>query len=476
MGRKYLTDGRIIAYEDQDEKIARFIHLLLTDSGSVERWVRGEGPSIDDFTHTWDKRILEYVRMHWEREGVRERENGVLSLHALKRYAESDALKKMDVISIEGRCATYRNVYAGVKACEYSALSDAITHAANERRLTEALKRYQKSPTPESMSRFITDLTRLGDVRARDTGKPVLRRLNTVRMQRVEWLWPKRIAIGKLSCVAGEGGYGKSQITCDIAARVTTGAEWPCGEGVAPLGDVLIITGEDGEADTVVPRLAAAGADVSRCVSLDIGGVDASGNRIERPFSLDDLGTLERALAEMPECKLIVIDPIGSFYGGADAHKESEVRAILTPLAKLAEKAGVAVLLVAHFNKSKGGRASTRVAGSAALRNQCRALYVVTGRKSEPTRYFLPDKNNLGPDSTGFTYSIDPVTLRDHDDTGERIDVDTSRIIWATTTTAQTADELLAELDGAADTTKTEHVKRATLQREGCRRGGRCYA
>jgi hypothetical protein len=80
----------------------------------------------------------------------------------------------------------------------------------------------------------------------------------------VEWLWPGRIALGKLTLIAGEAGLGKSQVSIAMAAAVTTGGEWPCSEGRAPQGHVVILSAEDGAADTVVPRLMAAGADLHR--------------------------------------------------------------------------------------------------------------------------------------------------------------------------------------------------------------------
>src|SRR5437764_14538279 len=74
----------------------------------------------------------------------------------------------------------------------------------------------------------------------------------------VQWLWPGRIAIGKQTLIAGEAGLGKSQIGIAVAAAVTTGGPWPCGEGRAPLGNVIGLSPEDDPADTTVPRLLAA--------------------------------------------------------------------------------------------------------------------------------------------------------------------------------------------------------------------------
>src|SRR5215831_6341191 len=75
-----------------------------------------------------------------------------------------------------------------------------------------------------------------------------------VTPQQVEWLWPGRVALGKLTLIAGEAGLGKSQLSIAMAASVTTGGDWPCREGQAPIGNTIILSAEDGAVDTVVPR------------------------------------------------------------------------------------------------------------------------------------------------------------------------------------------------------------------------------
>jgi hypothetical protein len=55
--------------------------------------------------------------------------------------------------------------------------------------------------------------------------------------ERVEWLWPGRLAIGKHSLLAGEAGLGKSQITISMAAAVTTAGPWPSVNWALPVRD-----------------------------------------------------------------------------------------------------------------------------------------------------------------------------------------------------------------------------------------------
>src|SRR5262249_32141174 len=122
----------------------------------------------------------------------------------------------------------------------------------------------------------------------------------------VEWLWPGRVAIGKQTLIAGEPGLGKSQIAIAMAAAVTTGGDWPCGEGRAPLANVFILRAEDGLADTVVPRLMAAGADLER-VRLIAAVVDPNGRR---SLNLQgDLALLEEEIARVGDVRLVAACP-----------------------------------------------------------------------------------------------------------------------------------------------------------------------
>jgi putative DNA primase/helicase len=98
----------------------------------------------------------------------------------------------------------------------------------------------------------------------RATAALVSRCAADIAPEKIEWLWPGRLARGKHTCIAGEPGTGKSQLSVAIIAAITTGGDWPCGEGRAPIGNVIILSAEDGAADTIIPRLLAAGADRRR--------------------------------------------------------------------------------------------------------------------------------------------------------------------------------------------------------------------
>src|SRR5829696_8789356 len=94
--------------------------------------------------------------------------------------------------------------------------------------------------------------------------------LNAVTADHVRWLWPARIPIGKLTLLDGDPGLGKSAIMLDVAARITRATPLPDGSRPdfdGPAGVVLLCS-EDGLADTIIPRLQVAGADLDRVIAL----------------------------------------------------------------------------------------------------------------------------------------------------------------------------------------------------------------
>ena len=104
---------------------------------------------------------------------------------------------------------------------------------------------------------------------ANGQSKPRAKRLvikcaSEIDIEPVEWLWPGRLAVGKTTLVGGDPGLGKSQLSSFIAATLSTHGRWPCDEGRAPQKNTIILCAEDGAADTIVPRLVAAGADRSK--------------------------------------------------------------------------------------------------------------------------------------------------------------------------------------------------------------------
>jgi AAA domain len=261
--------------------------------------------------------------------------------------------------------------------------------------------------------------------------------------EKIEWLWLGRVARGKHTCIAGEPGTGKSQLTIAIIAIVTTGGEWPCAEGRAPLGSVIILSAEDGAADTIVPRLLAAGADLGR-VHVVSSVRDADGRR--RALNLQhDLDLLERKVAEIGDVALVIVDPVSSYLGKTDSHKNSEVRGVLEPLSEMAERTRVAILSVTHFSKagaSNTTKALHRFIGSIAFTGAPRAAFAVIEDAADANRrLFLHAKNNLAQAPQGLAFRLEQCLVGNG--------ILASRIFWDAEPVAITANEALAaELGG----------------------------
>lgn len=241
-----------------------------------------------------------------------------------------------------------------------------------------------------------------------ETSGPVLRCLADIEPREVQWLWPDRVPLGRITLLVGRPGEGKSFLTTDMASRVSTGRGWPDGSA-CPDGSVILVSAEDDPADTIRPRLDAHGADVRRVHLLATVRKRGEGGRlVEAMFTLEDLPALETALMRHDDCRLIVIDPIGSFIGGrTDAHRDNEVRGILAPVAQLAERYGPAVLIVAHRRKSAGTIADDLAIGSRAFTGIARAVWHLSrDPNNKNRRLLLSGKNNLAPEGTGLAFDI----------------------------------------------------------------------
>ncbi len=223
--------------------------------------------------------------------------------------------------------------------------------------------------------------------------------------QPMQWLWPHWLALGKFHLLAGAPGQGKTTIAMGLAATVTTGGCWPDGTRCAS-GNVLIWSGEDDYTDTLLPRLMAAGADRSRVYFVDGMRV---GNA-QRPFDpATDTRTLQQAIEQIGDVRLIIIDPVSTAVAG-DSHKNTEVRRGLQPLVDLATAINAALLGITHLSKGgQGGDPAQRVIGSIAFTAVARVVLVAARAKSDDgsdKRILARGKSNIGPDNGGFEYQL----------------------------------------------------------------------
>ena len=305
-------------------------------------------------------------------------------------------------------------------------------------RLAEVAPKVATTPEdvqPKTQDTFGTG----GHLRA---GEVILQPLSEIEAKPISWLWPGRIARGKPTMIAGHPGLGKSQTTASLAAIVTTGGQWPVDRTTCEIGNVIILSAEDDPADTIRPRLEAAGADITRVhiIKSVFDNYDSAGDEVHRSFNLKiDTRRLEEAIAETGDVALVVIDPVSAYLGNGDSHNNSEMRGLLAPLSEMASRQNVAIVLVSHLNK--GGVATEalmRVTGSLAFVAAARAAFIVAkDPQDEARRLFIPAKNNIAQDIGGLAFRIEGCSIGNG--------IETSRVMWEAAPVNVTADEILRQ-------------------------------
>jgi hypothetical protein len=223
------------------------------------------------------------------------------------------------------------------------------------------------------------------------------------------WLWKDRIPIGKLTILDGHPGLGKSLVTIFVAAQVTNGQDMP--DGSKPVqGSVIFISLEDDASDTIRPRLEAAGADLTKCLDLStVRYLDqGTGEPQEYPFSIPrDIAVLEAEISRIGAV-LVIIDPLMAVLDPLlKARDDQDVRQALTPLARLAENTGAAILIVRHLNKGSSDNALLRGAGSMGIIGAARSGMMIAEDPDDANRRILAmTKNNLRKRADNLVYAI----------------------------------------------------------------------
>ena len=232
---------------------------------------------------------------------------------------------------------------------------------------------------------------------ARPAAGPMLLCMEDVEPEQVGWIWNPYIPKGKLTLVEGDPGVGKSWVVLAIASALSSGGRLP---GREPLeaANILLMTAEDGLADTVRPRLDKLGADPSRIFA------------VEGPVALDGEGLrlIESYIAaKNPE--VVVIDPLVAYMGAKiDLHKANDIRSLTAPLAHLAERYGCAIIGVRHLTKGTSSKAIYRGVGSIDLTASARSVLLAgCDPDDKTTRALVHLKSNIAQMGEAVGYRID---------------------------------------------------------------------
>lgn len=280
----------------------------------------------------------------------------------------------------------------------------------------------------------------------------VLTDLATVRPRPVRWLWRHRIPLGAPTLLAGKPKLGKSTLAYELAAQITTGSL--DGDLDGKPANVLVVTFEDLIAETVVPRLLAAGADLARVKTIEVER-DGERDLVSLP---DDVARLEEAVAQN-HTRLLVIDPLmAALTGETNSHRDSEVRRVLGPVAKLAEQNDLAVLTIAHLNKGTGADLIGRIGGSVGFTGAARSLLVFGADPSDPDGEegpgrVLAQRGNLAKRAPSLAYRIESRVV----DGTDSEPIETSRLICLGESEAR-ADELLAAVSTSEERSERDEA------------------
>lgn len=277
----------------------------------------------------------------------------------------------------------------------------------------------------------------IGDVFGPHDNAVNLMRADQITPEPISWLWDGWLARGKMVLKAGSPGTGKTTLAMDMAATVTTGGNWPDGT-TSERGSVVVWSGEDDPADTLIPRLLAGAADLSRVHFV----VDAIGPDGPRPFDpARDMPLLLQQVERLGDVCLIIVNPIVSAVAG-DSHKNAEVRRGLQPLVDLAAKIGACLIGITHFTKGTGGRDTTeRVTGSLAFAALARVVIATAKDAQAGDSIITRSKSNIGPDGGGFRYHLEQVDIAMHPG------LSASRVVWGEAVEGN-ARELITEMEG----------------------------
>ncbi len=223
-----------------------------------------------------------------------------------------------------------------------------------------------------------------------------LRCMANVKAEKVNWLWKPYIPRGKVTLVEGDPGIGKSWVSLAIATGVTLGAGIP-GQELTEPSNVVIASAEDGLGDTIRPRLDTMSADVNRIFAID------------GALTLDENGfTLLESYLVRKHPALLIIDPLVAYLGaGVDIHRANETRAVMSQLARLAEKFDVAILAVRHLTKGGMSKAIYRGLGSIDFTAACRSVLLAGCDSENPqNRALVHIKSNLAMAGPAIGYEL----------------------------------------------------------------------
>jgi len=236
-------------------------------------------------------------------------------------------------------------------------------------------------------------------------------RASDIQEELLEWLWPLRIPLGKITWLAGKPDCGKSVALTDIIARVSSGKDFPDGrKNEWGSRKVLLGCTEDGLGDTVKPRLIAADANLDNVIVLDNDaiGTQTGDTQKQRMLRLkDDIKLLKATLKANPDIILVALDPITGYFGDVDTNKDKDIRPVMDQLIKACDEMRVTFIAVMHLNKRSDVDAIHKILGASSVAGGARTAWGFSrDLEDDELCHMARIKNNLSKDRTGLDYKI----------------------------------------------------------------------
>jgi putative DNA primase/helicase len=289
----------------------------------------------------------------------------------------------------------------------------------------------------------------------------IIDNIKDVKEKEIIWIWKNVISRNKITLIAGEPGVGKSQLLLYIASIVSNGGKFHYASQPIEAAKVLLICGEDNVDDTIKPRLMALNANLDNVKHVrGIRKFDSRGNEYFDAICLiDNLVELESEIKDKGY-GLIIVDPISVYLNSVDENKNKEIRSALAQLTALIERTNTSLIINSHFSKPSSSGSSksaiNRIMGSIGTVAAARVVWGVMKDPEEPKRrLFIPIKNNIGDDSSGFVYTIKQCIVSEK--------IATSRIEWLPEKVEKTANEIMNQSNENRTAPQTEKAKEFLL-------------
>lgn len=337
-----------------------------------------------------------------------------------------------------------------------------VREAARNRKLAHL---FERAVDPAEWPALLPQIKAVLDEEPTDTGTDelIVIRGDQVSEKPLRYSWKPYLPVGKLVHVGGVSSQAKSPMTVDLAARISTGADWPDGtKNTQGPKSIIMLNVEDDYQDTILPRFRLAGGDKSKLHYVQGVRIASGASNLERMFTLEtDMQRLVRLARTLPDLGLIVIDPVTNYLGGKKFIDEADVRSILTPLANLAAELRIVIITVGHFNRREKGTDPThRFMGAAAFVGVARAVYACGPDPEAESKYahVMATVRGCGGEGSALRYHTELVT--DHCPDSEPNEI--IKVVWDGTSDATAEDSV----DPVSTKDKSQEDEAAQLLKE----------